>query len=64
MKLLRVGEAASLLGVKAWSVRQLDRRGILKAVRDWNGHRRFKETEILKLRKSLLGEHEGASASK
>ena len=56
MKFLRVKEAAELLGVKAASIRQLERRGKLRAARDWNGHRRFPEVEILKLRKFLMGQ--------
>lgn len=54
MKLLRVTEAAKQLGVKPSSIRQLERRGLLPAVRDWNGHRRFKDSDISRLQKSLL----------
>ena len=54
MKLLRVKEAADLLGVKPTSIRQLDRKGILKAVRDWNGHRRFIDSDVVRLQESLL----------
>ena len=54
MKLLRVKEAADLLGVKTHSIRQLDRRGLLRAIRDWSGHRRFKDSDVLRLRESLL----------
>ena len=55
-RLLRVKEAAELLGVKSSSVRQLARRGLLPCVRDWNGHRRFQEEEIIRLRRSLSPE--------
>lgn len=54
MRLLRVKEAAELLGVKNASVRELDRRGLLHAVRDWSGHRRFKDSDVLNLRELLL----------
>jgi excisionase family DNA binding protein len=54
MKFLRVKEAADLLGVKPASIRQLDRRGILKAYRDWSGQRRFDATDIERLRDSTF----------
>jgi len=53
-KLLRVGEAGDLMGVKGASIRQLEKKGKLRAVRDWNGHRRFKKSEILRFRDALL----------
>lgn len=53
MKLLRVKEAADRLGVKLSSVRQLAERGILSHLRDWNGHRRFKEEDVEAVRKRL-----------
>jgi excisionase family DNA binding protein len=54
MRLLRVKETAKLLGVKPSSIRQLEKRGLLKAVRDWSGHRRFLEQEIVRYRRMLL----------
>ena len=54
MKLLRVKEAADILGVKPASVRQLERRGTLRAVRDWAGHRRFSQDEVEDLSQRLL----------
>jgi len=54
MRLLRVKETAKLLGVKPSSIRQLEKRGLLNAVRDWSGHRRFLEKEILRYRHKLL----------
>ncbi len=54
MKLLRVKEAADLLGVKPASIRQLERRGTLRAVRDWVGHRRFREDEVKAFGKKFL----------
>lgn len=56
MKLLRVKEAAELLGLKCSSVRVLERRGILRAIRDWSDHRRFREDEVLCLRERLFAE--------
>ncbi len=54
MRLIRVKEAADLLGVKCSSVRKLDERGVLRSIRDWSGHRRFQEQEVLEYRQSLL----------
>ena len=65
MRLLRVKEAAELLGVKNASIRELDRRGLLHAVRDWSGHRRFKDSDVLELRETLLqGEIKGSDTRK
>lgn len=54
VKLLRVQEAANVLGVNASTIRQLERRGLLRAVRDWNGHRRFSQDEVENLSRRLL----------
>ena len=53
VKLVLVTEAAKLLRVNPSSIRQLERRGLLAAVRDWNGHRRFRDSDISRLQKSL-----------
>ena len=54
MKLLRVKEAAELMGVKPASIRQLERRGLLHSVRDWAFHRRFTQSEVERVRVRLL----------
>jgi excisionase family DNA binding protein len=51
--LLRTTEAARVIGIKASSIRQLERRGILSCVRDWNGHRRFPDSEVRRFKKEL-----------
>jgi len=51
--LLRATEVGRLLGLKASSIRQLERRGFLSCVRDWNGHRRFPDNEVLRFKKEL-----------
>jgi len=51
---LTVKEAADLLGVKGASVRQLERRGKLRAVRDWNGHRLFSDKDVQRLKDQLI----------
>lgn len=53
-KLLRCKEAADRCGLKPVSLRQLDKDGILHPIRDWAGHRRFREDEIEDFRKKLL----------
>ena len=59
-KLLRTKEAAEVLGVKASAIRVVEKRGLLHAVRDWSGHRRFEEGAVLKFRERLIsGELEG-----
>ena len=54
MRLLRVKEAADFLGLKTASIRELDRRGELTAVRDWADHRRFREDDLVAFRERLL----------
>jgi DNA-binding transcriptional MerR regulator len=54
MRLLRSKEAAEFLGLKAVSLRELDKRGLLHPVRDWAGHRRFREEELISFRAKLL----------
>jgi DNA-binding transcriptional MerR regulator len=54
MKLLRSKEAADFLGLKPVSLRELDKKGLLHPVRDWAGHRRFCEDELVSFRKKLL----------
>ena len=54
VKLLRVKEAADRLGLKTFSLRQLDKQGHLPAIRDWAGHRRFREDDLESFREKLL----------
>jgi len=54
MRLLRSKEAAEFLGLKAVSLRELDKKGLLHPVRDWAGHRRFREEELVSFREKLL----------
>jgi len=52
-KLLRASDAAKRLGLKAVSPRALEKHGLVSPIRDWAGHRRYKEDEIERLRKKL-----------
>lgn len=54
MKLLRCKEAAHILGLKAGSLRQLEKAGLLLPIRDWAGHRRFREDEVEAFKERLL----------
>ncbi len=54
MRLLRSKEAAEFLGLKAVSLRELDKKGFLHPVRDWAGDRRFREEELISFRAKLL----------
>ncbi len=49
-KSLKVKGAAEFLGCSSETIRRLNRRGILKAHRDYLGHRVFLLDELLKLK--------------
>jgi hypothetical protein len=53
-KLLRTKGAADLLGISVSGVRLIEARGLLHAVRDWSGHRRFEEAAVLEFKERLL----------
>jgi len=54
MKLLRSKEAADRIGLKPVSLRKLEQGGLLHPIRDWAGHRRFRQDEIDDFREKLL----------
>ena len=54
IRLLRTKEAADRLGLKPISVHQLEKAGHLHPIRDWAGHRRFREDDVEALREKLL----------
>jgi excisionase family DNA binding protein len=49
-----IGSAARLLGISASTVRNLERRGQLEAVRTPGGQRRFRGAELLRVRKESI----------
>jgi DNA-binding transcriptional MerR regulator len=53
-QLLRTKDAATRLGLKSFSVRRLEQMGILPSIRDWAGHRRFRERDVEQVREKLL----------
>jgi len=53
-RLLKIDEAAALLGVTTQTIRNWDNSGKLKAIRTDGGHRRFKEADINAIRKEQM----------
>lgn len=53
-KLLRITAASEILGVCPSSLRDLDKRGLLVAHRDWSGHRRYLESDVVEFREKML----------
>ncbi len=62
MKLLRSKEAADRAGLKPVSLRKLEEKGLLHPIRDWAGHRRFRQDEIDDFREKLLSGEIGHEA--
>ncbi len=53
MEWLRVQDTARRLGLKVSAIRELDRRGLLKARRSWSGQRLFLDSEVEALAERL-----------
>ncbi len=51
---MRISEFGKLLGVSRDTIRRLEKRGIIVPKRDWNGHRRFSEADLERLREALF----------
>ncbi len=49
-KILSISEAAEYLGVFPLTLRNWEKKGMLKAFRTLGGHRRFKKSELDKIR--------------
>lgn len=60
---LTVGEAAKRAGLCANTPRQLDRRGLLRPRRDWNGRRIYTVADVARLRELAGLEPEGDDAA-
>jgi DNA-binding transcriptional MerR regulator len=53
---MRIADAAQRLSISAGWLRQLERAGrIPRAARDRNGHRRFSEEDVARLRVAIYG---------
>lgn len=50
-KLLRIAEAANLLKCHPETLRRLDRKGLIKSQRNYLGHRVFRHTEVIQLKR-------------
>ena len=50
---MRVSDAAKILGVSAMTLRRLEKSGIIKPLRDWNGWRRFDDRSLREAKKYL-----------
>ena len=53
-KLLRTKKAADRIGLEAASLRILEEKGLLHPIRDWAGHRRFRQDELDEFSEKLL----------
>ncbi len=51
---MRIGEISRRLGVCADTVRRCEREGLIIPRRDWNGHRRFTEEDLKRLKEVLF----------
>lgn len=50
---MRIGAISQALGVSVDTIRRLERRGVIVPSRDWAGHRRFTDEDLVRLRKIL-----------
>ncbi len=51
---VRISKAAERLGVHPQTLRDLERRGVIKPRRDWAGYRVFDDAELLKIERCLF----------
>ena len=54
--MLLISEVAKIVGLHPNTIIRLERRGLVKADRDWNGWRRFPESEVRKLLTLIQGQ--------
>lgn len=52
---MRIGELARQLEVSTHTIRRLEARGLIRAARDWNRHRRFTGEDLERLRELVYG---------
>lgn len=55
-KLIKTGMAARILHVHPKTLWQWERKGWLKPLRDWNGHRLYKPKDIYRIKRGQLSE--------
>ena len=51
---MKIGEAAKKIGVCPDTLRQLEKRGVFLARRDWCGHRDFSDEEVSQIEEKLF----------
>lgn len=56
-KLIQVGEASHRLRIHPTTLWRLERKGLIKSVRDWKGWRFYRESDIEKLKSKIIALH-------
>ncbi len=51
---MRIGQLSKKLGICPDTIRRLEREGVITPRRDWNGHRRFTEEDLRRLKEFLF----------
>ena len=54
--MMRIGEAAKALGICPGTLRNIERRGVVRVTRDQAGHRRFSEADLQVLEQILFSQ--------
>ena len=59
----RISEAAKRIGIHPTTLRDLEKRGIVTARRDWCGYRVFSEDELAQIERKLFYQNQGERKS-
>ena len=51
---MRIGKISKITGFSTDTIRRLEREGVITPRRDWNGHRRFTEEDLRRLKEFLF----------
>ena len=51
---MRIGKISKITGFSTDTIRRLEREGVITPRRDWNGHRRFTEEDLKRLKEVLF----------
>ncbi len=51
---MRIGQFSKKAGVSADTIRRLEGEGVITPRRDWNGHRRFTEEDLTRVKEVLF----------
>lgn len=55
----RIGQVARMCGLHEQTLRALERRGLLRPVRDWNGQRRYTDADVVAVRALIAASRVG-----